>query len=333
MRSDLTEARLAALDRTDFKRPGVGMLDKLSTRHFCCLAFSIASLLVFHTPLTSVLALSLGDERYRHIPVVPLISAFLIRSERERIFRVRQWRPGLGAVLLAAAVPLAILPGQVFLSNADIALFSGVLATILVWIAGFVFCYGTQAFRSALFSFCFLLLAVPLPTRWLDQIAFGLQEGSAEASYVLFKILGVPVLRDGLHFSLPGVNIEIAQQCSGINSSLALFIAGLLSAYLFLRFTWSKALLIAVMVPLLIAKNALRIVTISWLAVYVSRDYLYGNLHHHGGPLFALVGLALLLFSVTALRRAELWLSQRTLRGRLNCGATETVIEDAAQLR
>jgi exosortase len=332
MRLDLTVAIPAALDRTDVEPPAVGMPDKLSTRNLCYLAFWIASLLAFHAPLASVLALSLGDDRYRYIPVVPLISAFLIHSERERIFRVCQWSPRLGLVLLAGAVPLAVLPRQVF-ANADTALFSGVLATILVWIAGFVFCYGTQAFRSALFSFSFLFLAVPLPATWLDQIVFALQKGSAEASYFLFKVLGVPVLRDELHFSLPGVNIEIAQQCSGLNSSLALFIAGLLSAYLFLRFTWSKALLIAVMVPLMIVKNAVRIVSMSWLAVYVSRDYLYGNLHHHGGPLFAVMGLALLLSAVMALRRSEAWFSQRTLPARLNSGVTETVIRESAQLR
>jgi hypothetical protein len=148
------------------------MRDELSKRHFCFLAFWMASVLVFHTPLTSVLALSLGDERYSHIPAIPLVSALLIYSKRRWIFRVRQWRPRLGAVLLAAAVPLAVLPRQVFFAKPDTALFSGVLAMILVWAAGFVFCYGTQAFRSALFSFSFLFLAVPLPTTWLDQIVF-----------------------------------------------------------------------------------------------------------------------------------------------------------------
>jgi exosortase/archaeosortase family protein len=137
------------------------------------------------------------------------------------------------------------------------------------------------------------------------------------------------VLRDGFHFSLPGVNIEVARQCSGINSSLALFTVGVLSAYLFLRSTWSKALLIAVMVPLLIAKNVLRIATICWLSGYVSPDYLHGNLHRHGGLPFAIVGgLTPLLLSVIALRRCETWLSQRALSARLDRGVTEAVIED-----
>jgi hypothetical protein len=59
------------------------------------------------------------------------------------------------------------------------------------------------------------------------------------------------------------------------------------------------------MVPLLIVKNALRIVTISWLSVYVSRDDLYGDLHRRGGPLFAVLGLAVLSFPAMALRRLE----------------------------
>jgi exosortase len=329
----LGEARHAALDRRDFTPPGAGVRDELSKRHFCFLTFWMASFLVFHRPLASVLARSLGDERYSHIPAIPLVSALLIYLKRRWIFRVRQWRPRLGAVLLAAAAPLALLPRQVFFAKPDTALFCGVLAMILVWTAGFVFCYGTQAYRSALFSFFFLFLAVPLPTTWLDRIVLALQKGSAAASYVIFKVLGVPVLRDGFHFSLPGVDIEIARQCSGFNSGLALFIAGLLSAHLFLRFTWSKALLIAVVVPLLIVKNAVRIVTISWLAVYVNRDYLYGDLHRHGGPLFAVMGLALLLSAVMALRRWEAWSSQRTFPARLDYGVTETVIEDTAQLR
>lgn len=308
MISNLTRASL--LDRSDVKQPGLNLSKDLLRRHFCYLAFCAASLLVFRTPLTSVLALSLDDERYRHIPLIPLLCAFVLYMERGRIFHVqRRTGVGVGVALLAVAAPLALLPRHVFLTSADTAVSSSILATIFVWAAGFVFCYGMQALRSALFPFCLLLLAVPLPATWLDQIAVTLQKGSAEVSYILFKVLGVPVLRDGFRFYLPGISVQIAQQCSGINSSLALFIVGLIAAHLFLRSTRGKVLLIVATLPVLIAKNVLRIVTISLLAVYVSRDYLHGNLHRYGGVPFSLVGLALLLYPVMALRRLEAWLS------------------------
>src|SRR2546430_10377544 len=36
------------------------------------------------------------------------------------------------------------------------------------------------------------------------------------------ELLGVPVLRTDFTFSLPGLTIEVARECSGIRSSLAL---------------------------------------------------------------------------------------------------------------
>ena len=70
-----------------------------------------------------------------------------------------------------------------------------------------------------------------------------LQKGSADACYALFRLIGVPVLRNGFRFALPGVEIEVAEQCSGIHSGLSLFIAGLLAEYVLLRGAWKKALL------------------------------------------------------------------------------------------
>jgi hypothetical protein len=58
-------------------------------------------------------------------------------------------------------------------------------------------------------------------------------------------------------------------------------------------------------VPLAIFKNGLRIAILSWLALYESADYLVGDLHHRGGPLFSTIDFALLLFVVWLLRRGE----------------------------
>jgi hypothetical protein len=49
----------------------------------------------------------------------------------------------------------------------------------------------------------------------------------------------------------------------------------------------------------------MRIVTLSTLAIYVNPGFLYGNLHHHGGVVFFLLGLVPLVFLVGWLQRTE----------------------------
>ena len=67
----------------------------------------------------------------------------------------------------------------------------------------------------------------------------------------------------------------------------------------------SKALIIAATVPLSIAKNALRIVTLSVLATRVDPGFLTGRLHHQGGIVFFMISLAVLVLLLWILRRAE----------------------------
>ena len=180
-----------------------------------------------------------------------------------------------------------------------------VSALILVWVSAFILCYGMRSSRSALFALLFLLLMVPIPTALLDNIILALQKGSAVATYSLFKLLHVPVLWQGVIFSLPGVDIEIAKECSGIRSSLALFITGTLAAHIFLQSSWRKLVLALVTVPIAVFKNAVRIVTISTLGVYVDHSYLTGKLHHQGGPLFSVVAFVIITPLLFVLQKTE----------------------------
>jgi len=71
---------------------------------------------------------------------------------------------------------------------------------------------------------------VPIPNFLLDRLIFLLQEGSAWITGALFDLVGVPALREGLVFHLAKVSIEVAKECSGIRSSMALLILALLVA-------------------------------------------------------------------------------------------------------
>ena len=64
-------------------------------------------------------------------------------------------------------------------------------------------------------------------------------------------------------------------------------------------------MVIAATAPLSIAKNALRIVTLSVLATRVDPGFLTGRLHHQGGIVFFMISLAVLVLLLWILRRAE----------------------------
>jgi len=67
----------------------------------------------------------------------------------------------------------------------------------------------------------------------MDGILYILQVGSAEAFQLFLAVSTVPFQREGFVFHLPGVSIEVAEQCSGIRSSLALLITSVLAGIFF----------------------------------------------------------------------------------------------------
>ena len=127
------------------------------------------------------------------------------------------------------------------------------------------------------------------------KINYGLQVGSTEATAIFFGLIGVPVAREIFVFQLPGISVEVAKQCSGIRSSLALFITSILAAHFFLQTGWKKAVLILSIFPITVLKNGIRIVALSMLAIHVDERILtQGFLHQSGGFIFYIPALGLL---------------------------------------
>ena len=279
----------------------------LSTKHWYLFSgWVLVSLLVFLRPVLALVRLSLSQDDSSYLVIIPLISAVLLYLEREKLPQQTSSDKMLsGIFLLLAAVIALVLHYGASSKGLGVQLSGWILALALVWIAGFAFLFGKAALRAAYFPFLFLLLVVPIPNFLLDRIIFLLQQGSAWITGMLFDIVGVPVLREGLVFHLAKVSIEVAKECSGIRSSMALFIVALLVAHFRLRNFWNKAFFVAFGLFLMILKNGVRIATLTLLAVYVNPDFLFGRLHHQGGVVFFVLALLLLLPLLSLLQRNE----------------------------
>lgn len=261
--------------------------------HAGFLVLCLATGAVFRTPITAIFSLSLHDERYTHILLIPFIVVALLWLDRRRIIAraERSGAPGASVILVGYLILETARSRPFSVAN----LWLSGLALVLTIYGSLLACYGMRSFRAACFPLLFLLWIIPIPPFILDKVVSELRAGSTELSYLLFRLSGVPVLKHGFTLSLPGIDIDVAPQCSGIRSGISFLIAGLLMAHSILRSTWRQLCLVACILPIVMLKNAVRIVSISSLGLYIDRGFLSGNLHRYGGLPFSLVGLAFLL--------------------------------------
>lgn len=274
-----------------------------------CWGFSgwlLLSLIVFLKPVAALTRLSLSQDDASHLILIPFISAAVVYLERNKLFARLSSDKLLGTAFLFLTGVLALVCRLAGSGPAFGWQLSGwILTLILVWVSGFAFLFGRAALKNASFPLLFLLLMVPIPNFLLDRIIHLLQEGSAWITGVLFDLTGVPVLREGLVFHLAKVTIEVAKECSGIRSSMALLILALLVAHFRLKSFWNKILFVICGLFMMILKNGIRIATLTLLAIYVNPDFLFGKLHHQGGVVFFVLALLLLLPLLFFLERRE----------------------------
>lgn len=270
------------------------------------------SILFWWHSLVTTLGLALKNDAYTHILLILPLSGALIYTNAKYI-DAKALRttpvpsPRLGSALLALALVIGCYTrwGMVAAPN-DVRLTLGMFALVVWWIASVIFCFGVRTFLSSLFPLCFLFLLVPIPDFALSWIVEFLQHQSASAAQIMFRAAGVPATQDGIMLSIPGLDIEVARECSSIRSSLMLVVTTIVLAHLFLRSWWRKVLLIAATIPLSVAKNGLRIFTIVELGTRMDPGFLNGKLHHNGGIIFFGIAVVAMMALLWVLRRTEL---------------------------
>ena len=283
-----------------------GVLAPNARRHAFFVAFVVVSSLAFFKTLSALVQYSLRDPSSSHIILVPFVSFLLLYLERRRIFSVTSASMARGLIVVSGALVLYWCAHRGVIPKGGGWAFSfEILAVILVWVGGYLCCYGMEALGAGAFSLLFLLLMVPAPDPVLNWVINALQEGSTDIAYFVFKLVGTPVLRHGFILTLPTVTIEVAQECSSIRSSMALFITSLLAGHVYLRTGWKKLVLVFLVFPLSLIKNGIRIATLTLLSIYVDPSFLTGSLHRDGGFAFFFLALLILLPVFLCLERSD----------------------------
>jgi exosortase C (VPDSG-CTERM-specific) len=268
--------------------------------------FCIVLAALFGRSLYELAVYAMGTSLHSHVVLIPFISGYLIAIDRART--PARSRPSFAFAGVLGALGLitwliVYRTGGAWSENDRLA---GIAFAFLcfLWAGGFVF-LGRQWMCAAAFPAAFLIFLVPLPDAIATAFETASKYASAEAAAFLIGISGTPMLRDGLIFHLPGIGMEVAQECSGIRSSWVLFITSLLASHLFLRSPWRRAALVFFVIPLGVVRNGFRIAVLAWLCVYISPDMINSVIHHRGGPLFFVLSLGPLFALLWWLRRGE----------------------------
>ena len=276
-------------------------------RNFAVMA--ILLLLAFSVPLYQLARFAVASDLYSYSLLIPFISGYLVWLQRSKLSAysrpVRLPAVGffLGGLSALACFWMACHAGCRLSVDDRLALM--MTAFVLFFAGGCCWFLGMDMLRTLAFPLGLLVFLVPMPTFMLVGIEWFLQQGSALAAEGFFQLSGATFFRDGLIFKLPTISLMVAPECSGIHSTMVLFITSSVAGYLFLRSPWRRSIFVLAVIPLALLRNGFRVYVIGELCTHVGPEMVDSPIHHHGGPLFFALSLIPFFLLLLLLRRSE----------------------------
>lgn len=229
------------------------------------------------------------DQNYSHGFIVPFVSAYLVWSRKEELFKLKL-NPSLWGLLLLFSGILIFVLGHVgaeyFLTR----------FSILIVISGLVlFLLGSDFIRLLAFPIGFLIFMIPLPAIIFNAFAFPLQLFAAKVSTTIISLMGIPVFRDGNIIQLTHSTLEVAEACSGIRSLITILTLATIYAYFMENKGWKKVVLVIGAIPIAIITNSFRVTLTAILAFYLGAETAEGFYHTFEGWFMFIVAFSILL--------------------------------------
>jgi len=283
--------------------------DRQKSRFLGAACFAIVLAAIFGHSLLTLIKYAASSQLHSYILLIPFVSAYLLYIRRDQL--PKKYSVDLPLAIVSLAIGLGILIFTYWLDFAGRAPSIGDRLTLLTisllccLAAGGFFFFGRTWMRAAAFPLAYLAFMIPMPDTMAEALEQASSIASAEMANILFHISGMTFLRAGQIFQLPNITLEVGQECSGIRSSVVLFITSILAANLFLKTTWRRFVLVAIVIPLGILRNGFRIFVIGLLCVHVGPQMIHSLIHRRGGPLFFVISLVPLLLVLWLLRKGE----------------------------
>ena len=273
--------------------------------------FLIATLvlvLCFSLPLYDLIRFAADDDLFSYILLIPVISVYLVWLQKKNLPHASGpatiWAAVFGTCGVAVMLVYWLTAPALWKAEEDY-LAMNIFAFLLFFAGICSLFWGKEIMRANAFPLGLLIFMIPFPIFVTQGIETFLQHGSAAVAAAMLRLSGMPLYQDGLIFQLPGITLRVARECSGIHSSLVLFITSLLAGHLFLRTSWKRTTLALVVIPLALLRNGFRVFVIGQLCVQIGPEMIDSPIHRHGGPLFFILSLIPFFLLLFYLRKSE----------------------------
>lgn len=264
-----------------------------AARHWPLLAGLVA---VIVPTLGSLGAGPWSTEAGVHGPLVVATGIWLVIRRMPRIRALAQ--PGRLGTALALLIPalLAYVFGRAY------DFISVEVAALLLALFAVAYAYaGPAVLRLMWFPIFYLGFVIPLPGWVLDQVTSPLKLLVSQVVTTSLGFLGYPVARVGVTIYVAQYQLLVEDACAGLNSLISLAAIGLFYVYILRNTNWRYALLLlALVVPIAILANCVRVAALVLLTYYYGDAVAQGYLHNFAG-MVTFTSALLFIFLVDAM--------------------------------
>lgn len=224
--------------------------------------------------------------------IVPFISLYLVWIKRKSLMAlpIQQGMAGGIAVLIAGALLYAFgrAGGILLLQGISIIVMAGGLILLLL---------GRDYLKALSLPLLYLFFMLPLLDMFSGQrIHWPFQLLSATMASMMLRLFSIPVFQNIQYIEMPGISLEVARYCSGVNYLTSILSIAIPLAYLTQREWRGRILLAASALIIGIITNWLRIFLIAvWL--YNGGGSTHGPWHMLQGVFVSIVGFVLLFIT------------------------------------
>lgn len=261
----------------------------LTPRELIWPVLTLAVIFAVYVPIIDYMVQDwMHDENNSHGFIVPLVSAYMMWKRRDIILSQRA-EPSLWGLLVILAGGVLLILG--WLANEY---FTQRFSLIVILSGCVVYWYGWKVMAILAGPMAYLILMIPIPAIIYDAAAFPLKLFVTKVSVAFMKAVGIMVVREGNVMQFPNITLEVVNACSGLRSLTSLLAVGLAYVMLFVKTRWHKLALTAMIFPIALVANMVRVIGTGVLAQYFGAAAAEGFFHEFAGLVIFLASLGML---------------------------------------